>query len=111
METPLELETEGFAPSAHVRALIESNIAKLERHFGRITACRVAIRAPGEHHRMGEPYFVTVFLSLPERRHVSVKPPPKALDRRQADVTFAVNDAFRRANRQLRDEASRLKGR
>ncbi|HVZ68888.1 MAG TPA: HPF/RaiA family ribosome-associated protein [Rhizomicrobium sp.] len=109
METPLQLEIEGLTPSTHLRALIEDNVTKLERHYGRMTACRVAIRAPDAHHKLGEPYFVSVRIALPGRRDVSVKPPPRARDRRQADVMFAVNDAFRRADRQLRVHASKLK--
>ncbi len=109
METPLELEFGGFEPSSHVKDLIDANIARLERRYGRITAARVAIRAPDAHHRMGEPYFVTIRLSLPGRKDVQVKPPPRALDPRQAEIAFAISDAFRRADRQLRDFASRMK--
>jgi len=111
METPLQLEIEGFRPSAHLRDLIDTNISRLERRYGRITACRAAIRAPNAHHKMGEPYFVSIWLALPNKREVSVKPTPRGVDRRQGDVTFAVNDAFRRADRQLRDHASQMKGR
>jgi len=111
METPLQLEIEGFRASAHLKDLIDTNISRLERRYGRITACRAAIRAPNAHHKLGEPYFVSIWLSLPNRRDVSVKPTPRGLDRRQADVDFAVNDAFRRADRQLRDHVSKLKGR
>ncbi len=109
MQIPLHLEVEGFEPSDHLRRLIDDNIAKLERRFGRITAARIAIYAPDAHHRMGEPYFVSINLSLPNRREVSIKPPPRGLDRRQGDLMFAVGDAFRRADRQLRDQASKLK--
>ena len=91
--------------------MIDDNIAELERRYGRITACRIAIHAPNAHHRMGEPYVVTIQLTLPNHREVNVKPPPKALDPRQGDINFAVNDAFRRADRQLKDRASQLRGR
>jgi cold shock CspA family protein len=111
METPLQLEIVGFQPSLHLQHQIETNIARLERRYGRITACRVAIRAPDAHHAKGEPCTVNIRLALPNHRNVSVKLPPKGLDARQADVTFALNDAFRRADRQLADHASRLKGR
>ncbi len=110
METPLKLEIEGLTPSAHMRKMIDDNMARLERRYGRITACRVAIHGPKAHHKIGEPYSVTIKLALPNRRDVNVKPPRRALDPRQGDVNFAVNDAFRRADRQLRDHASHLKG-
>jgi cold shock CspA family protein len=111
METPFELEIQGFEPSSHLREQIAAQLSKLERRYGRITACRVAIRAPNAHHKMGEPYFVTVRLALPSHRDVMVKTPPRGMDARQGNLTFAVNDAFRRADRQLRDYVSRMKGR
>lgn len=109
MKTPLQLETQGFRPSWHLREIILAQIAKLERQFGRMTACRVAIRAPNAHHRNGEPYSVSIWISLPGRRQVNVKPPPKGWDRRQSEPVFATNDAFRRADRQLRDFSKRLR--
>jgi len=111
MQTPVNLEIQGLAASAHLRDLIDRNLEKLERFYGRITACKIAIRAPDLHHKKGEGYFVTIRLAIPDRQDVIVNPPPDGLDRRQADVTFAINDAFKRADRQLRHHASRLKGR
>lgn len=110
MEMPLQFEIEGIKPSAPLQDAIRNNVDKLERHFGRITACRVAVQAPNAHHRMGEPYKVSVWISLPHHREIGVKP-PKILDRRQGDLIFAVNDAFRRADRQLRDQTAKTKGR
>jgi ribosome-associated translation inhibitor RaiA len=110
METSLQLETEGFEPSDHVRALIEANLAKLGTRFGKITSCRVAIHAPGAHHRMGEPYAVSIRAALPNGREVKVGKISRGSDARQADLTFAINDAFRRAVRQLRDQARILRG-
>lgn len=111
MQKPLQLEIVGFKPSAHLQAAISTNIEKLERRYGRITACRIAIHAPNAHHRMGEPYRVTIWITLPRRREICIRPPLKALDPRQSDLMFAVNDAFRRADRQLRDKAAQSKGR
>lgn len=111
METPVNLEIQGLRASAHLRELIDRNLEKLERIYGRVTACHVAIRAPNLHHRKGEGYFVSIRLSLPDRKNVIVNPPPRGLDRRQGDVTFAVNDAFKRAERQLDHRVSRLRTR
>ena len=94
-----------------MRKLITGKVEKLERRFGRITACQVAIHAPDAPHKMGEAYSVAVQLALPNRRNVSVRRAPKGLDPRQSDVNFAVSDAFRRADRQLRDRVLNMKGR
>jgi cold shock CspA family protein len=110
METPLQLEIQGFTPSSHVRELIEANLTKVEARFGRITSCRVSILAPGAHHRMGEPYAVSIRAALPNGREVNVGRVSRGNDRRQGDVNFAINDAFRRAVRQLRDQTRLLRG-
>lgn len=110
METPVQLELHGVKTSDHLRDLIESNLSKIEKRFGRATACRVVIRAPNAHHRDGEPFIVSVRIALPAGREVNVGRVPAA-DGRLADMTFAVNDAFKRALRQLGDEAQQLQGR
>jgi cold shock CspA family protein len=110
METPFQLEIQGLEPSSHIRDLIASNIVKLEARYGRITSCRVVVQAPGAHHRMGEPYAVSIHLALPNGREVNVGRVSKGLDHRQADLVFAINDAFRRVVRQLRDHARKLRG-
>jgi len=108
METPLQLETPGVTLSSHVQEVIAAHVQKLENRFGRITACRVAIRPPGAHHQMGEPYAVSITLTLPGNRGVNVGRVSNNRDPRRADIVFAVNDAFRRANRQLRRQAQKL---
>jgi len=110
MQEPLKLQIRGVKASAHLREILATNIAKLERRYGRITTCEVNIKRPDRHHRMGEPYAVSVRLALPNRRDVNVSPPPRGIDRRHGEIVFAVNDAFRRADRQLRNHASRLRG-
>ena len=110
METPLQLQIQGFELSSHLRDVVDANVAKLEEHYGRITSCRIAIAAPGAHHRMGEAYAVSIRIALPNGNEVNVGRISGRADRRQADVTFAVHDAFRRAARQLRDRVRRLEG-
>lgn len=109
METPPEIDFQGMDPDEAARASIAAHIAALEKRYGRITACRVALRAPGGHHRSGGLYEVNIWLSLPDRREVAVvRTPPQ--DERHADLAFAVNDAFKRARRRLQDQARRLQG-
>jgi cold shock CspA family protein/ribosome-associated translation inhibitor RaiA len=110
METRLHLETHGINLSSHVQDMIGAHLRKLESRFGRITACRVAIRAPGAHHQMGEPYSVSIKVALPGNREVNVGRISHNRDPRQSNIAFAVNDAFRRANRQLRRQAQKLNG-
>jgi ribosome-associated translation inhibitor RaiA len=108
MQTPLHIEVQGFLASTHLRETVAANVEKFEARHGRITSCRVAVRSPGQHHRMGEPYLVSIHMALPNGVEVNVRGSARGNDPRQADLAFAIADAFRRAVRQTREHARRL---
>ena len=109
MQTPVQIDFQGTAVSPGAREAIEEHIAQLEQRYGRITACRVVLKAPGQHHRAGAPYEVNIRLALPGGREVDVSRTPKA-DERHGDLQFAIGDAFKRARRLLQDQVRRLQG-
>ncbi|MBN9040930.1 MAG: DNA-binding protein [Rhizobiales bacterium 62-47] len=108
METPVEIDFQGMAPVEQIRRSIETHVAALEQRYGRITACRVAFKAPGGHHRKGL-YEVSLRLALPNGREVNVAR-MASQDERYTDVNFAINDAFKRARRRLQDHVRRMQG-
>ncbi len=110
METPLQIELDGVKSSDYLNELIESNLAKIEKRFGRATACRVVVRAPNAHHHSGEPFEVSIRLALPTKKEINVNHTPGQNDR-LSDLTAAVNAAFKRALRQLDDESQQMQGR
>ena len=109
MESPVHIDFQGMNPSELLRDRVLKHVAGLEQRFGRITACRVAIKAPSEHHHSGGLYEINIRLSLPQGREVDVGRTATA-DERHADLGFAVNDAFKRARRRLQDQCRRLRG-
>src|SRR3974390_2025344 len=109
METPLQIEFEGFQASPELQAAIEKHIADLEGRFGRVTAGRVVVKGPSDHHQTGGQYHVSVRLALPDGREVNIGRTPNE-DERYSDLTFAVDNAFRRARRQLQDQARVMRG-
>lgn len=109
MQTPVQIDFKGHEGSEVQKAAIHEYLAELERMFDRIVAGRIAVTAPGKHHRGGEPYEISIWLKLPDGREVDVSRSP-ATDERYADFKFAVGDAFRRAQRQLRDQVERMQG-
>ena len=109
MQTPLEIEYQDLASTPVVQDLIADHVKKLEARYGRITACRIIVKGPGKRHQTGGLCEINIRLALPDGREVNVDRTPKA-DERHSDVTFAVNDAFKRAGRQLQDEARRMEG-
>ncbi|HKM88250.1 MAG TPA: HPF/RaiA family ribosome-associated protein [Xanthobacteraceae bacterium] len=107
MQTPPRIEFENINPTQEIKDAIEKQVAELEQRSDRITACRVVLKAPSHHHREGGLYEVHIHLELPDGREVNVERTAPA-DERRADLAFAVNDAFKRARRQLRDRVRRM---
>ncbi len=109
MQTPVELDFQGLAGTPAIKSAIAAHVAQLEQRYGRITACRVVLKGPGSHHHTGGLYEVNIRLALPEGREVNVGRTAQA-DERHSDLTFALDDAFKRARRRLQDQVRRLQG-
>jgi cold shock CspA family protein len=108
METPVEIDFQGMPAQPQLRDTIAKHVSQLEQRFGHITAGRVVLKAPGGHHRTGL-YEVNIRLALPDGREVNVDRTPQE-DERHSDVTFAINDAFKHARRQLQDHVRKMQG-
>lgn len=109
MQTPPEIQFQGMAGTPEIEETIGVHLAQLEQRWGRITACRVVVKGPGQHHRKGGLYEVHIHLALPEGREVNVERTPPE-DERHSDLAFALNDAFKHARRQLQDQLRRTQG-
>lgn len=102
MQTAPQIVFEGMDSSEAVRERIEKEIGKLEQFYDRITACRVAVRAPGQHKRNGGLFEVRVYLVLPGGGEIAVGRNPQQ-DHAHEDVYVAIRDAFAAARRHLQD--------
>jgi cold shock CspA family protein len=109
METPVQVDFQGMEPTAQLQEAVSRQLAGLEDKFGRITAGRIVIKGPGEHHRTGGQYDINIRLKLPDGREVNVARTPQD-DERYSHIEFALADAFKRAGRQLQDEVRLLRG-
>lgn len=109
MEVPVQIEFQGMNADEKVRGTVLKQVAVLDQRFGRITACRVVVKAPSERHRNGGLYEINIRLSLPQGREVDIGRTASA-DERHADLAFAMNDAFKRARRGLRDQSRLIRG-
>lgn len=110
MQRPLQLRWHNLDPSDAVAALIDDDVARLERAYGRITGCVVTLEVPSRHHRhSGTQYRVRIELAVPGGKLVVGRDPPRT--RAHADLSAAVKAAFREARRQLEDHVRRLEDR
>ena len=67
MESAPHIEFQGMEASPEFRDKIAHHLSRLEERFGRITACRVTVKAPSGHRHVGDPYEIKIHLSLPGR--------------------------------------------
>lgn len=109
MQTPVEVKFQDVVADPGIQEMITDHVKKLEQRYGRITACRIVVKGPGDRHQTGGLYDINIHLALPDGREVKVGRTPK-LDERHSDLPFAVNDAFKRARRQLQDNTRRMEG-
>jgi ribosome-associated translation inhibitor RaiA len=109
MQTPAQIEFEDVQGSPELQAAIERHISELESRFGRVTAGRIVVKGPGEHHHTSGQYQVSIHLALPEGREVNIGRTPRE-DERYADLTFAIDNAFKRARRKLQDQVRIMRG-
>ncbi|MFN3655889.1 MAG: cold shock domain-containing protein [Pseudolabrys sp.] len=109
METPVQIDFQDMEAKAEVRSAVVRQLGQLEERFGRVTAGRVVLKGPGSRHRTGGLYDINIRLALPEGREVNIGRTPQD-DERYSDLNFALNDAFKRARRQLQDQVRRLRG-
>jgi cold shock CspA family protein len=109
MQTPIEIDFQGITGSPEIQDGIARRVADLEQRYGRVTACRVVLKGPGGHHRTSGLSEVNIRLALPNGREVNVARTAQA-DERHSDLTFALNDAFRRARRRLQGHTRTMQG-
>lgn len=100
MENEPEITFHGIDPSPAIEARVRERIARLERHFSRLTSLRVVIDAPHKHHRKGRHYAVRLEARAPAAVF-AVDQKPGDMNAHE-DVYVAIRDAFDAIERQIR---------
>lgn len=103
MQVPLEITFRNIASSDSAEAAIRDHVQRLERIFGRITACRVRVDQRNQNANETIPPVVHIEISVPGHKDIVVAHESDHLQRKfQApDVRNAINEAFRIAERRL----------
>ncbi len=109
MKIPPEVSYKGFQPMESQMLAVAKHIAHFEKAFPQTNSICVVITSPGKVHRNGDLFGVSIRARLPTGKEIDVTHTP-ANDERYEDFYFALNDAFKRARRQLKDKAMRLRG-
>jgi len=111
MKTPVQITYRHTESSEALNELIHEKAHGLEEVCERITACRVVIEPPTEHHRLGKGahFIVRIDVSVPHEVLVVTRDP--ALAEERDDAFLAVSDAFHTMRQRLEDYVDRQRER
>jgi ribosome-associated translation inhibitor RaiA/cold shock CspA family protein len=105
MQVPLEISYHNIPKSQAAEDEIRAHVAELEEIYDRITSCRVRVdqRADNANHTI--PPVVRIELGIPGHKKLVVAHEPDHLQRKYQtpDLSNAINEAFRIAERRLLD--------
>jgi ribosome-associated translation inhibitor RaiA len=111
MQVPLEISFHNMNSSDWAEQEIRSRVADLESIYDRLVSCRVRVdqRATNVHDSI--PPVVRIEMGIPGRKDIVVAHEPDRLQQRyqRPDLHNAINEAFRIAERQLREYKDKLK--
>lgn len=108
MQKEPEIVFRDIEKSDAVRDKIEDRIERLERYSDDLIGCRVVVETPHRHKHKGKIYKVSVEVTVPGDEIVANRHPED--DHSHEDVFVAVKDAFKAAERQLKEWAERRRG-
>lgn len=108
MKLPIQVIFRNMEPSPAAEERARTLAAKLDRYYDRITACRVVIEAPHNHHYKGRLYHVRIDLTVPDAELVASREPTD--HHAHENVYVAIRDAFKAIKRQLQTYADQRRG-
>jgi ribosome-associated translation inhibitor RaiA len=104
MTTPIEIHFHGMDKSDATEDIVRQKVARLERHFDRMTYCRVSIDLPHRHNHKQRAFEVKLEIGIPGRPPIVIDPEP-TYDPAHEDIKSAIKSAFDAAGRRLVAEA------
>jgi cold shock CspA family protein/ribosome-associated translation inhibitor RaiA len=111
MDVPLEIAFHNLEKSETVENRVRERVAKLEKLFPRLVACRVVVEAPHRQHQKGNIYRVRIEMSVPGDDLVVSKEPNRAQERfADPDIYAVLKDSFDTAERMLKDYKAKQSG-
>jgi cold shock CspA family protein/ribosome-associated translation inhibitor RaiA len=105
MQVPLEIAFHNIKSEKWAQELIRTRVVELEEIYGRLISCRVRVDQRAKNSSDTIPSVVRIELGIPGRKELVVSHEPEHLERKfqRPDLRNAIHEAFRIAERQLRD--------
>jgi cold shock CspA family protein/ribosome-associated translation inhibitor RaiA len=105
MQVPLELAFHNIKSAKWAEELIRARVAELEEIYDRLISCRVRVDQRAKNNAGTIPPVVRIELGIPGHKELVVSHEPEHLERKfqRPDLRNAIHEAFRIAERRLRD--------
>jgi ribosome-associated translation inhibitor RaiA len=107
MVTPVEVHFHGIEKSDAIEQRVREKVAKLQRHFDRMTSCRVGIEVPQRTADRPKVYQVKIEIGMPRRGTVVVMHERKSSHASEG-LSLAIRDAFETARRKMDSMAAKI---
>ncbi len=111
MDVPVEIVFHNMPTSDAVEAEIRERLDKLDRLYGHLIGARVSVEQLHRRHHTGNLYDVHIDLRVPGNEIAVSHEPHRAREKfADPDVGVAVRNAFKAAERRLKDFKARQRG-
>lgn len=110
MATALDIHFHGLEKSEAVENKVREKVAKLQRHFDRMTACRVVLEAPHRNAAKAKVFSVKIEISVPSGKPIIINHEREGAHANE-DLNLTIRDAFEAATRKVDEVGARLAGR
>jgi putative sigma-54 modulation protein len=107
MSTPIEVHFHGIDKSEAIEGRVRDKVAKLEKHCGRMTRCRVVLEAPHRSPTKPKVFQIKIEINLPHRRPIVVTHEREG-SHASTELRLAIRDAFEAALRKVGGVSHRM---
>jgi putative sigma-54 modulation protein len=107
MTIPVEVHFHGIEKSDAIEQRIREKVAKLEKHFQRMTSCRVGIEAPQRTPQKPKVFQIKIEIGMPRRKPIVISH-ERVGSHAGEELCLAIREAFEVAMRKVDDTAARI---
>jgi ribosome-associated translation inhibitor RaiA len=107
MTTPVEVHFHGVEKSEAVEQRVREKVAKLKKHFERMTSCRVGIEVPQRTAQRPKVYQIKIEIGVPRRSPIVVSH-ERVGSNANEELGLAIRDAFEAALRKVDGMAAKI---
>jgi ribosome-associated translation inhibitor RaiA len=107
MMTEVEVHFHGIEKSDAIEQRVRDKVAKLQRHFERMTSCRVGIEATQRSPQKPKVFEIKIEIGMPRRQPIVVRH-ERVGSHASEELCLALRDAFEAAMRKVDGTAAKI---